>query len=348
MFCDEEIKAVYYGYRDDKFENNDCYFDFLHNMILYLTEGNRLILETDNYILSVFNNDVVKSIKESSAVEPGSEKEYIRPCCYADDETDDVFTGYEHTLFCGEKLTAVEKREEQIQLIFDDFKVGVMSFDKFDMEKSRSTYDGINVLGAERLITRKCSCGGTGKLQLDFVYDYGVNCDRCNLGTWDSMCACDAINDWNENNEVHDKGYRGEKSFFKNCMDPIDRICVKNDFIMYDSNLLDCDSIIVDMKSHKYEITVKYLYGDVFDFSFSEVSDYNPEIWSRKIISTEEEPVKFVCKRFDGDDPVLYFKIGERPLVISIDEMMLTVGLSGYDENDNRINYNNDEMFNDK
>lgn len=317
-------------------------------MVLYLADGDRLILETDNYIVSVFNNEVVKSIKTCAVVDMETEREAIQPCYQTDDEMNEIiWIDYEHTLFSGEKLMSVDKRGEQIQLIFDDFKVGVMSYDKLDENKVCSVYDDINVLGAERLITRKCSCGGTGKLQLDFVGDYGVNCDRCNLGTWDSMWACDAIKDWNENNEVHDKGDSGEESFFKNCMNPIDCICVENGFIFYDSNLLDCWSIMIDMKNHKYKITVKYLHDNMFDFSFEECSDYNPEMWSRKIISTDKEPIRFVCKQYDEDDPLLYFKIGERPLLISIDEMMLRVGLSGHDENDNWVNYDNDEMFND-
>ena len=91
-----------------------------------------------------------------------TEREAIQPCYQTDDETNEIiWIDYEYTLFCGERLIAVEKCEEHIQLIFEGFKVGVMSFDKCDEDKVCTTYDGISVLGAERLITRKCSCGGT-------------------------------------------------------------------------------------------------------------------------------------------------------------------------------------------
>lgn len=351
MFCEEEIKAVYYGYH---YENSQDYpfdyyhFDYLHNMILYLSDGCRMILETDNYIISIFKNEVNKSIKTCPVYKMETEAETIDPCYLIDDETNEViWIEYEDTLFKGERLISVEKDENLINLVFDDFKVGVMSYDELDTNKTCSVRDDINVLGAERLITRKCSCGGTGKLLLDFVNDYGVQCDKCHLGTWDTMWACDAIKEWNENDGVHDRGESGEESFFKNCKNPIDRICIRNDFLMYDSNLLDCESLIVDMKSHIFMISVKYLHDDVFDFSFKKLSDYNPEMWSRKIIATDDEPIRFVCKKNDEYGGLLYFKIGERPLLISTDDMLITVGLSGFDENGNKVDYDNDKMFND-
>lgn len=54
MFCDEKIIAVYLGqnkYRD--IDGADCWFDIYYDIAFHTTEGYRLLLETDSYMISL-------------------------------------------------------------------------------------------------------------------------------------------------------------------------------------------------------------------------------------------------------------------------------------------------------
>lgn len=49
----------------------------------------------------------------------------------------------------------------------------------------------------DRLLTKKCECGGNPQLVMDFVDDYMACCKKCGKSTWASMNAIDAIEEWN-------------------------------------------------------------------------------------------------------------------------------------------------------
>ncbi|MDD6312134.1 MAG: hypothetical protein PUB08_01500 [Firmicutes bacterium] len=79
MFCDEKIIAVYLGqneYRD--IDGANCWFDVYHDIAFHTTEGYRLLLETDSYMISLGADGVsVTSKNEFKPIEHEWLEEYV-------------------------------------------------------------------------------------------------------------------------------------------------------------------------------------------------------------------------------------------------------------------------------
>ena len=65
MFCDEPIIKVYIGVReDDDIYNHNAFLDCYHDIAYHCTEGYRIVLETENYAISLSSKGVTKERKE--------------------------------------------------------------------------------------------------------------------------------------------------------------------------------------------------------------------------------------------------------------------------------------------
>ena len=93
-------------------------------------------------------------------------------------------------------MKEVENKAGYYMLRFDDFNLKViphtLNEDDFPHLHNTNHWSYNHVLGADRLLTQKCSCGGNGELLLDFVCDYVVRCKSCKKSTWAQMNAQDA------------------------------------------------------------------------------------------------------------------------------------------------------------
>ena len=202
MFCDEPIIAGYYGSREyDDIDGDNAWFDFYHDLAYHVTEGHRIVLETEHYYISIGYNGVTKEQKHCSIKDFEQDGEWLDPFIHdLEDEPD--WVDYESTFFVGERLQAVKKVDNHYLLTFDDFEYKVIPHelkdDNFPSLHRKNHWAYNYVLGAERHIKRKCECGGTGELLLDFVSDYVVRCKNCKKSTWAEMVAADAIAEWNE------------------------------------------------------------------------------------------------------------------------------------------------------
>lgn len=201
MFCDEIIQEVYECMPEYDNDNVNWFFDCYHDMSLHLTRGYRIVLKTKTYFICI-GYDGVKVVPNTENIV--SDGEYIEPCIHIiDDESEDneVWIDYESTLFVGEQLIDVKEENGCYILTFNDFELKIMPHDNPDEIEGlyrENHWSYIYVYGLDRLLTRKCNCGGTGEVLLDFVSDYVIRCNKCKKSTWAEMMVINAIDNWNK------------------------------------------------------------------------------------------------------------------------------------------------------
>ncbi len=205
VFCAEPVIAAYEGSRKyDDLENANAFFDCYHDLAYHVTLGYRIVLETEHHFISMGTSGVSLSDKTATIQEFEESGECLEPFIHTD--LGAPWVDYESTLFVGERLTKVEKQEGFYLLSFDHFQLKLIPHDleKDDVPSLQKNdhWSYNHVYGCERLLKRKCECGGTGELLLDFVSDYVVRCKNCKKSTWAAMNAINAIEDWNAG-ELH-------------------------------------------------------------------------------------------------------------------------------------------------
>ena len=79
---------------------------------------------------------------------------------------------------------------------------------------------------------------------------------------------------------------------------------------------------------------------ELFDFKLSSVTGYNKDNFTRWILPTEEESIKFTGKATEpGYNAVLRFQIGIRPILMTASEVFVMIGLSHWLSDDEWIDY---------
>ena len=198
MFCDEKIIAVYLGQNEyHDIDGADCWFDIYHEIAFHTTEGYRLLLETDSYMISLGADGVTVTNKdEFKPIEHEWLEEYVHNL------EDEVIVNFETTLFVDQRISSVNKTEGFYLIRFDDFSLKMYVYELGKMDKSLRNSDHWsynNVLGFDRFIKAKCPlCGGDGEILLDFVSDYVVRCKSCKKSTYAEMQLRHAIDHWND------------------------------------------------------------------------------------------------------------------------------------------------------
>ena len=100
-----------------------------------------------------------------------------------------------------------------------------------------------------------------------------------------------------------------------------------------DDNLLDCEGIIIAFEDRKNLISSKEIGEEDFDFVYY---DFLQEYECRKILSSTQEPIRFVKKLNEENcSRSIRFQIGVRQIiVVAYDEKWVEVALSHWDIND--------------
>ena len=203
IFCDEPIIAVYEGEDQHAYAfGANSFLDCYHELSYHVTDGHRLILETESFYISLSAEGITKSQKACSLGDLRREGEYIEPFIHHQNDEDHRGEEYPSVLFVGERLLSVGFDGECHLLRFDDFDLKVVSHalneNDFPSLNRKYPHSYFHVLGADRHIKSRCFCGGKGELLLDFLDDYVVRCDACKRSTSASIHATDAIRDWEE------------------------------------------------------------------------------------------------------------------------------------------------------
>ena len=200
MFCDEIIQKVYTGViEDDDVYSHNAFFDCFHEIAYHCTTGYRLVLETENYAISLSCNGVCIEKKEELQERPG---EWLQNGIELFEGDEPPFVSLETTLFVGERLNNVRKENNIYLLQFDDFFMKLIPHEKYDgIEglRNRDYWSYNYVLGCNRHLKQNCPCcGAAGEILLDFVSDFVVRCKNCKKSTFAEMQVRYAIENWNK------------------------------------------------------------------------------------------------------------------------------------------------------
>jgi len=194
MFCDEPIKKVYRG-SCETIDGADAWLDHCHDLAYHVTEGYRMVLETEHWAISL---DINGATKMASPVQPCRADEVLDP-------DDELFEGVEPMLFVGQRLKAVRQEGNVCFAEFDDFTLKVVphalgTIGDVTVEALDQGYHGAYwpVQGCDHHLKRACQCGGEGEILLDFVWDYVVRCKNCKRSTYADMRLRTAIESWNK------------------------------------------------------------------------------------------------------------------------------------------------------
>lgn len=206
MYCEEPIKKVYTGVVEDDFVySHNAFLDCYHEIAYHCTQGYRLVLETENYAISLSCNGVTVEKKEDLREKRG---EWLQSGVELFEEDEPYYVSPETTLLVGERLISVTDNGEYYSLRFDDFDMRLVPHrDSSEVEDFSCSLHGSyhHILGCDRHLKEKCPhCKGDGEILLDFVKDYVVRCRRCKRSTYAEMCLTDAIDCWNEGNAFCD------------------------------------------------------------------------------------------------------------------------------------------------
>ena len=206
MFCEEQIVNVYLGqnkYHD--IEGANCWFDFFREIAFHTTDGYRLILETESYMI-VLDAAGVKLQKKSEF--KLYDDEWLEETVHIfEEETEngierETIVETENTLLVGQKLLSVENTGGYFAVKFEDFELKLIPYNLGDDIPSLRNVDHWSynyVLGFDRFINATCpDCGGKGEILLDFVSDYVVRCQKCKKSTYAEMQIRHAIENWNK------------------------------------------------------------------------------------------------------------------------------------------------------
>lgn len=105
IYCDEPVIATYRGTREyDDLDGANSYLDCYHGITYHVTEGERIVLETEHFYISLEACGVTKSPKTCGIKEFEYPGEWLDPHIHSFDTEEIPWVDYESTLFVGERL----------------------------------------------------------------------------------------------------------------------------------------------------------------------------------------------------------------------------------------------------
>ena len=138
-----------------------------------------------------------------------------------------------------------------------------------------------------------------------------------------------------------------EQEFLLRKKEPIEYIGIYELNWLMDNNQLDCEGIIVAFSDKQYLIKSLSIGEDDYEFFYYEFSQAYE---CKKILSSDKEPICFVRKEEEEDSfRVLRFQIGNRPILATAEaDGLLTIGVSHWDVNDEWLDFENNNLLNDR
>lgn len=342
MFNPNKITKVIKSFPNNAIDgNSDCLT--ISPLIEYVSAPEyHLILQTEKDYISI-GNDGVHNFREL----PFNSSQY--DVFFADDcfnDTDDNYKDITTVLFVGERLLNAAKEETRYVLTFDDFTMYLYT-DKNNYASHSFNALDFPIHAFDRHIKRKCECGGNGELMLTVPEDYIIRCDKCHKSTYASFDICETIDDWNNGN-VEITYNTGEEDFLAHKDEPVNYIAIDKNSICYDENVWETDKIIVSIGSLIFGFTQKRVGDNRFGYEYSRITTYNENHYPYRIVPSEIEPMRFIGMNYhDEYSDKLLFAIGKRHILISADDVNLTIGLTHMDVDYNTwIDFDNSVLIN--
>jgi hypothetical protein len=111
IFCAEPIIAAYNGCREcNDFHGDNAWLDVYHDIAYHVTEGYRIVLETEHFYISLSHDGVVKTDKNCTIKQFEQNGEWLDPFIHDLEDDDLPWVEYESTLFVGERVLDVQKK----------------------------------------------------------------------------------------------------------------------------------------------------------------------------------------------------------------------------------------------
>lgn len=335
------IKVWDVSLRDEQLGDNDAYFT-VSPFVEYKTNGGFWILfQTEHNYISL-GKDGVQTYDNP----PFSDEDY--DICEVDgDYEDDYIEGMETTLFVGERLVEVIQEEKRFRLIFDDFEMFLVpeESDRFWYEENA---EDVPISAFNRHIKRKCACGGQGELMIDFVSDFYIRCNKCHKSTWATYEVKSVIDDWNEG-ETETEIELSRERFMALLDNDVNYIALDEHSICYDDNMWDSSSLIISIGNSLFKLESQRIGDDKYDFEYHELSDYNKSMWPNLVVPTSEQGIRFVCFEEEPDSfKVMRLVDGIRPILLTVDESGITIGVSHWGTDGQDIEFENNILINGK
>ena len=197
MFCSEPIEEILFGF--DEYRGPRMRLPFWRDPLELHIDPNgkdRMVLLTVNHAISLDAHGVTKESRDSFCKREGEDFE-TGVVAGEQDAGEISWIYYEHTLFVGETLKSVTPQADRTLLEFTDFDLYLIPDKNTEMHRRDIDAEDSRVYGVDRLLLRKCDCGAQPHVYIDFADDFEVRCCKCGAGTYASMWAANAIDDWN-------------------------------------------------------------------------------------------------------------------------------------------------------
>ena len=127
VFCDEPIRVCYNGYRNHKGTvSTQTWLGPFQDVAYHVTEGYRIVLETEPFYISLSYHGVTKTEKKGWIVELEQSGEELVSFVseLADEGVDGLsWKGFEFYLFFGQRALDVQRVDDGYVITFSDFKM---------------------------------------------------------------------------------------------------------------------------------------------------------------------------------------------------------------------------------
>lgn len=288
----------------------------------YTPKNNYLVLETENHFIKAG----IEGIEILNTLDNYKDKYNLFETAYFLYE-DDYFEEEISMMLVGEKLLSYKMEIGHHCLQFENFNLLVCPY-KEKEEYCSVPYD-YPIHCFDRLLTRKCSCGGKGVVFLvKTVNDYLIRCDKCHISTYAYQSLRDVINTWDKGETPINLTFDFE-SFFEDVKKGINYISFSDSgYYKYDDEHFDCEYVI-PTKAGKYIIRNINFKNLTTGFSISKFNDCNEEYAKEKIVSEKDKPIIYTEKSplYIKNSPfVIEFFYGDRIInILSIEKGYLEI-----------------------
>ena len=172
-----------------------------------------------------------------------------------------------------------------------------------------------------------------------------------------SVCADDAYADgytilWVEEsaamlNSQKEAVYdTSEENFLKHTQEPIKFIALDNDGVCYDENVWGSIYLIVAFENALFRLESRRVGDDEYYFGYRRILSFNDSLYPYRVISTEEEQIRFMGIENEENNIKMRFGMGKRQILLTVAEDEITIGLVHRDIDDSWLEYDNDVLIN--
>ena len=329
------IKTFELQYKEDLLQDwHNAYIHATGAFEYHVTEGYWMLLETENYYVTIGYDGV---------------KKYEKPYVFDENKFewwyngDEEWTDYKDTLLEGQKIHSIEACDGYQTIYFDAFKLNLYVYgsdDEFNV--NTGTFgDGKNVMAVGSHLLKKCSCGGNAEILCDERSDFAARCSTCHKATYFDMILKERIDAWNNGDSpcIIDTGYETLKDLLAKAKG-IKNLALSSEsrgFETMDETSCDCANIMIAFDESYFLLSSQKTDGYNFDFTGSTISDYNREFWANVIKPMEN--ISFIREEQDYEGrKILRFRLDDVDLLIEATCWGLSVSL---DEAQLLLNGNN-------